>query len=329
MNTFLRYVALKALFYIISGFLVITFNFVIIRLIPGNPVEIIVKLLQAEGINTGGQQFVIEYEREFGLTGNILTQYVSYLTQLLHGNLGISISHFPLPVSQLVKNAIPWSIGLLGISTLISFAVGTFLGALIGWRSGGFMSSGLYGLMVLLSRMPYYILGLMLAYVFAFLIPIFPSAGAYNPLVSSWPQLILSIIRHATLPALSLVISQIGWWAISMRALVTTIQGEDFIVMAKAKGITESRLFRNYVVRPALPPQFFGLMIAMGNIVSGSLLVEVIFAYPGVGYLLFSSIEALDYTLIQGIFLTIVFSVLIALFLVEVFYPLLDPRARV
>ena len=328
MNSFLKYFLYKLAFYSVSAFLLITFNFMLIRLIPGNPVQIIVKLLQEEGINTGGQQFVQEYEREFGLNGNILSQYTSYLFQLAHGNLGISMSHFPLPVSSLIVNALPWSIGLLGVSTLLSFVIGTFLGALIGWRGGGRMGNGAYALMVFFSRMPYYMLGLILAYVFAFIIPVFPAAGAYNPLVTSPIPLVVSILRHAILPALSLVLSQVGWWAISMRALVTTIQGEDFIILGKAKGLSSRTLFRNYVLKPALPPQVFGLMISMGYIVSGSLLVEVIFAYPGVGYLLFTAIEALDYTLIQGIFLTIVLAVLAALFIVEVLYPLVDPRVR-
>ena len=323
-----RYFVEKACMYLASMFTAVTLNFIIIRLIPGNPAEVLKELLRQQAVSVGAVKFVEEYIREFGLDKDIPTQFVYYLFQLLHGNLGVSMTRFPVTVQELIARHLPWSIGLLGVSCVISFALGTLLGAFLGWSRNSRIAQVLYYLALYLSLTPYYLLALILVYLFVFLIPLFPFSGGYSISVSGGLNYILDILWHSTLPALSIVLSSAGWWALSMRAFMVNVLGEDFLRLAKAKGLKPARIFRLYALRNAILPQTTGLALSMGNIVAGSLLVEVIFAYPGMGWLLFQAISCLDYNLIQGIFLITVTAVLTSIFIIELLYPLIDPRIR-
>ncbi len=319
-----RYVVGRIARYILVLFLAVTINFAIPRMIPGNPIQAMLQRLEMSGINAGGEAVVAEYTKLFGLEGNIFTQYVSYIKQLLRGNLGPSISYFPASVSGLISTRLPWTIGLLMVATIISFVAGNILGAALGWRKSK-TAKFFFPLFVFLNQIPYYILALVLVFLFAYIIPLFPPSGGVGFGIQGI-AIIPSIIYHATLPALSIILSSIGVWAIGMRALMLNVKGEDFIQLAEAKGLKENNIFMRYAMRNAILPQVTSLALSIGFIVSGAILTEVIFAYPGLGQLLLQAIGGLDYNVIQGITLLLVFAVSTATLIMDLIYPLIDSR---
>jgi peptide/nickel transport system permease protein len=299
--------------------------------VPGDPLGALSLKLAQVGGNLGGKALVEEYSRRFGLDKSPPEQYVAYLRQLAQGDLGYSIAVFPTTVGDLVKQAIPWSVGLLLVTTLISWTLGSIIGGIVGW--GGSRTRALRALFpvaLVLYTIPYYILAIILVFLLAFLWPIFPLSGAYSPgnQPSLTPAFVLDLLRHAILPALSIVLVSLGWWFLSMRSLIVSVKGEDFITWAEAKGLPPGRIFWAYAFRNALLPQATGLALSLGQIVSGALVTETIFGYPGLGYLIFSSIKSLDFPVIQGSILLVIVSVALVNLVLDLSYPLLDPRIR-
>ncbi|MCX8161844.1 MAG: ABC transporter permease [Candidatus Bathyarchaeota archaeon] len=214
---------------------------------------------------------------------------------------------------------------------MTSWSIGSLLGAIAGWKGGKSKIGKAMGLMALvLSNIPYYLLAIIMVFLLAYLIPIFPPSGGYTAgrIPSLSLEFILDVIYHSILPALCIIISGMGWWFLSMRSLIVNIKSEDFIILAEAKGLPDTEIMRSYALRNSLLPQVTGLAMALGNIFSGALLTEIIFAYPGIGWKLYTAIVNLDYTVIQGAILFIVLSVSTATFIVDVIYPLIDPRVR-
>jgi len=253
------------------------------------------------------------------------------LRQLAQGDMGYSISSFPSTVSDLLRQAIPWTVGLLLVTTLISWTLGSLIGGAVGWT--GRRSKPLQALVpvaLVLYTIPYYILALVLVYLLAYFWPVFPLTGAYT--IGTQPSLSLGFIgdvaHHAVLPALSIVLVSLGWWFLSMRSLIVSLKGEDFITWAEAKGLPEQRIFWGYALRNALLPQATGLALSLGHIVGGALITETIFGYPGLGYLIFNSIRTLDFPVIQGSILLIIISVALINLVLDLIYPLIDPRIR-
>jgi peptide/nickel transport system permease protein len=283
------------------------------------------------GGSLGGTELVEEYRRIFGLDQSLWTQYLRFLGELFRGNLGYSSGSFPSQVSDIIRLALPWTISLLTVTTLISWVLGSILGAVVGWKG---YKSRVFQMFVpvalVLYTTPYYILAIILVYLFSFQYKIFPISGAFSAGAQQGisAEYILDLLRHATLPALSIILVSLGWWFLSMRSLIRTLQGEDYIHFAEAMGLKERRILWGYAFRNALLPQTTGLAISFGHIVSGALVTEVIFAYPGIGWLIFSSIKNLDYPVIQGSVLLIILSVALANFLIDIAYPLIDPRIR-
>ena len=234
-------------------------------------------------------------------------------------------------MTDLLRSAIPWTIGLLTLTTILSWLLGSVVGAVVGWRG---RKAGIFRMLVpvalVLYTIPYYILAIILVFLFAFYWRLFPLSGAHS--VGMRPALsldfALDVLHHGTLPALSIVLVSLGWWFLSMRSLIISLRGEDYILNAEAMGIAERRILWSYASRNALLPQVTGLAISLGHIVGGALITEVIFAYPGLGYLIYNSIKSLDYPVIQGGVLLIIFSVALANFIIDVTYPLIDPRIR-
>lgn len=267
----------------------------------------------------------------FGLDKGLWEQYVSYLRELARGNLGYSIANFPSHVSDLLASALPWPLGLLLVTTLISWILGSFVGAVVGWRGRQSpLFQALVPVALVLYTTPYYILAIILVFLFAFHWRIFPLSGAYSTGVRpEWSlRFVLDLLHHAALPALSIILVSLGWWFLSMRSLITSLRGEDYILWAEAKGLPPRRILWAYAFRNALLPQATGLAISLGHIVGGALITEVIFAYPGIGWVLYNSIKGLDYPVIQGSVLLIIFAVALANFIIDVAYPLIDPRIR-
>lgn len=331
MTLYLRYVAKRLLSFAAVVLASLVINFLVPRLAPGNPIEAVVARLRDLGAMVGEEELVREYERMFGLEGDWLTQFLNYLCNVARGNLGYSIPHFPATVSGMIMRALPWTIGLLSTTVVLSWTIGTVLGALSGWRGTRSRLGEAFALAALgLYTIPYYVLAIILVYFLAYLLGLFPISGAYSPGVQ--PGLNLEFIRdviwHSMLPALSIVLASLGWWYLSMRSMITTIKGEDFILMAEAKGLPESMVLWSYAFRNALLPQVTGLALSIGRIVGGALLTEVVFSYPGIGWLLYAAIMAADYPVIQGITLLVTLSVCTATFILDLIYPLIDPRVK-
>ncbi len=307
-----------------------TLNFFIPKFTPRNPIR--EKLMEQASRNgyipPGFEEMVQSYEKKFGLDQPVWKQYLIYMNDMAHFNLGYSMSNFPKTVPELIGQAIWWTLGLLSVTTLITFFIGTLLGALMAWqRSGFFVRNILPGLLVL-SAVPAFIVGLLLIYFVAFKWKLLPLGGAYDTTkLPAWDwKFMLEIVKYATLPALAFVLTSAGGWAIGMRGMMVTVQGEDYMTFGEAKGLKNWRLFYKYAVRNALLPQVTGLAIAFSYIVGGSVLVEVIFRYPGLGTLLANAIRQLDYFLIYGIVFILTVAIGIAMFIIDLVYPLLDPR---
>jgi peptide/nickel transport system permease protein len=257
-------------------------------------------------------------------------QYLLYWQDLLRLNLGVSLAYYPQTALEMIARSAPWTIGLLTVSTLIAFVLGTVLGALMAWPRTSRIAMGLSPIFMTLSAIPYYLVGMLFIYLIAMRWRLLPVGGAFTSgttLTLSWPM-ILDIGRHAILPAASIVLSGIGSWGLGMRAMMTTTLGEDYLHMAEAKGLKPQTIFKDYALRNALLPQVTSLAISLATVMSGAVLVEVIFGYPGVGNLLFKAIAGNDYFVIQGISLFIILSIGIVLLALDLLYPLIDPRIR-
>jgi peptide/nickel transport system permease protein len=309
-------------------FLAISVNFLIPRAMPGDPVETMMSRMAAQGGSSDMQAMIASYQAKFGLDQPLWRQYLSYLNRITHLDFGYSIAQYPATVTQVIGGGIIWTLGLLGLSTLVSFAIGTLLGGLMAWPRSSRLVRIVAFPLLLLSAIPYFVLGLVLLFIFAIVLKMLPSSGGYPydlDLGFNWPS-ILGIIRHATLPALSIILATIGTWTLSMRGMVVSILGEDFIGFAEAKGLPRTRIFFAYGLRNAMLPQFTHLGLALGHVISGAILVEVIFAYPGIGYDLYQAIQNNDYFVIQGIVLLLSVSIALAMFILDLVYPLIDPR---
>jgi len=307
-----------------------TLNFLVPRLAPGNPVrERLVTAMQQGGpMQQGIEEMVRAYNAQFGLDQPLYIQYLKYMGAALHLDFGYSITQYPVKVLPLIMNALPWTIGLLLVATLLSFTVGTLLGALMAWpRAPRIFRYGVPPLMGL-SAIPYYLLGLILVYLLALTVPLFPLTGGYSigATIQLTPAFAWDVVRHATLPALSIVLAGIGFWALGMRAMVITTEGEDYMVFAEAKGLRPKRIFFRYATRNAILPLVTALAIQLGHIVSGAVIVEIVFGYPGMGNLLFQAIAASDYFVIYGVVFMTVLSITLATLVIDLVYPLLDPR---
>jgi len=326
-----RYVMKRIATYLITLVAAFTVVFLISHLAPGDPIGAILTQMSLRGQQIpDGEKLVEAYRKMFGLEGNLFQQYVAYLSQVLRGNFGLSLAFFPTPVTQLITRALPWTIGLLTVTVIVSWILGNLIGALIGWFSESKINAIIAAISLVLSRIPYYVLAIVLILVFAVYIPILPSSGAMS--MGAIPEFslsfILNLLRHAALPALSIILASLGGWVIGMRSLMINIQGEDYILFAEAKGLKRSTIMMRYAARNALLPQVTGLALSLGYIVSGALLTEAVFAYPGLGNLYITALGLNDYNLIQGMTLLIIFTVLTANLIIDLLYPLLDPRIR-
>jgi len=321
---------------LIQLFLVIwvagTINFIIPRLIPGDPVASALAKMAAAGNAAAidAQALKKVYDEKFGFDQPITSQYVNYWVDIAHGDLGVSVVNFPQPVTQKIASAVPWSIGLLGIATFIAFFIGTFAGALVAWPKSPRLVRIIAPPFLLLSSIPYYLLAILLVSFFSVGLRLFPPASGFSPTtIVGWNvDTALDIANHAFLPALSIVLGAIGFWSLGMRSLMVNVLGEDYITYAESKGLSSRRVFVRYGMRNALLPQVTALALALGTIVSGAVLVEAIFNYPGLGGLLFASILGKDIFVINGIVFVLIITLAIAVFVIDMIIPVLDPRIR-
>lgn len=309
-----------------------TINFMIPRMIPGDPIDTALASLAARGgsVTFDAVALKASYNEKFGFDKPLVSQYVNYWSDVAQGNLGFSIANFPQPVTQKIGAAIPWTIGLLGVSTVIAFLIGTFAGALLAWPSSPRLVRILVPPFLLLSSVPYFLLAILLIFLFAVILGLFPPAGGFSPTtILGWNmKSVTDIAYHAFLPGLSIVLGAIGFWSLGMRSLMVNVLGEDYIVYAESKGLKPTRIFIRYGMRNALLPQITALALALGTVVSGAVLVEAIFNYPGLGGLLFGSILSKDIFVINGIVLMLIVTLAVAVFVIDLIIPILDPRIR-
>lgn len=325
----LRYFARRIGMFILVIFVAASFNFLIPRLAPGNPIGAITsRMAQASAGIENGQAMFEAYRKRFGLDEPIYVQYGKYLWNTVRLDFAESLSAYPAEVWEIIRPAIVWSIGLIGVSVLITFVLGITVGALVAWKGTPRIVKALLPMTMFGGVLPYYLMAMLLLYVFAFTTRLLPMSGAYDsgiPKELSGPY-IGSILRHAVLPALSIILTSLGAWALTMRGLVVNTIGEDYMLLADAKGLSKRRILWWYSVRNAIPPQVTHLAIALGYVVSGSILVEIVFSYPGLGYQLYMAIVNSDYTVIQGITLILAGSVGLCVLIIDLIYPRLDPR---
>jgi len=315
-------------FYLLAAWASLTLNFLIPRLMPGNPAAALVARSQGQL----DPEAIEALRKAFGFTDEPLgMQYLTYLSQVLQGNLGISVTHFPAPVTEVIATGLVWTLFLAGVAAIIAFGVGTVLGIVAAFTRGSRLDKALPPVLIFLGAFPYFWLAMLLLYVFGLTLGWLPLRHAYDDGLSpelSW-EFIGSVIEHAVLPAAAIVMATTGGWLLSMRNAMIGVLAEDYITMARAKGLPERQVMFRYAARNALLPNVTGFGMALGFVLSGSLLTEIVFSYPGQGYLLIQAVRGNDYPLIQGLFLTITLAVLGANWLVDLVYVWLDPRTRV
>ena len=319
--------------YIMVVFVGVTITFIIPRLSPSDPVQAQINRQMTSGVNFTKEQledFRTSLTSLYGLEGSAWSQYWDFWHRLFKGDMGRSLSSFPTPVTTLIRRSMPWTLGLLLSATIISWILGNLLGGLASYYPKNKILGGIDVLSQAIRPIPYYILALLLIILFAYLWPIFPIRGAYP--MGTRPSMTLrfaiTVLYHSILPALSLVVGGMGAWFIGMKALTSNIISEDYVVYAEAAGLKERKILFGYVMKNAMLPQVTGLALNLGLIFNGSLILEVIFSYPGLGLLAYQAILRTDYSLILGITLFSILGVATAALILDLLYPLFDPRVR-
>ncbi|RMI39601.1 ABC transporter permease [Streptomyces triticirhizae] len=327
----MRYYVRKLGFYLVALWAALTLNFFIPRMMPGNPVDALLGKLQQRGGQVG-PEVRESFEALLGSDSGepLWNQYFTYLGNLARGDLGIATSAFPAKVSDVIGQSLPWTVGLVGIATLLSFALGVVLGAVVGWKRGSWLDH-LVPATTVLSAVPYFWLALIFVLIFSSQLGWFPLNHGYDVALSTgwnW-EFISSVIEHGTLPALTIVVSSVGGWLLGMRNMMVSTISEDYILTAQAKGLRNRRIMSRYAARNAVLPSVAGFAISLGFVVSGSIITEQVFSYPGIGSRLLSAVQNSDYALMQGIFLVITVAVLGANLVIDLLYGAIDPRTRV
>lgn len=331
-----RYLAIRSLYAIATSFVAIVLNFLLPRLTPGNPA--VTALVTTYHYLPPGKLKLLE--AQFGLTNAPLyVQFETYFVNLLHGNLGFSFHYYPQTVVQVIAEHLPWTLFLLGTATLISSFLGVVIGRIVGWKSGTRGETVTSSIFIGLTSLPYFwfaiILQLLLAVDLVIRIGttsfhIFPINGSYSIFLNPGftPQFIYSALRHSALPLISIVVTAFPGFALTMRNTMVNLNKEDYITMAKAKGLHEYDIVKKYAGRNAVLPVSTHIVLAFGYIVAGAFFVEIVFGYQGIGYVLYEAVTSQDFPLTDGIFLVITFTVIIANFVADLLYAYLDPRVQ-
>lgn len=326
----MRAVVRRLEFFLVTLWAALTINFILPRVMPGTAVEAMMTRFRGQ-INPAALRVM---EIAFGTNSHqsVWSEYLQYLWNMVRGKFGISVLFFPTPVSEILKGAIAWTLGLVGVTTIIAFVLGTLLGMVASWHRRGFVDSVILPISVATVALPYFWVGLVLIYIFSMKLGFFPSGFGYDVLSGqgvsfSW-SFISSVIDHGILPGVSIIVTSIGSWLLLMRNNMLGSLSEDYVRMARAKGLKNRRIMLAYAGRNAILPSVTGFALAIGFVVSGALLVEIAFNYPGLGYLLYQAVTSKDYPLMQAIFLFITVAVLLSAVLADIANAIIDPRVR-
>jgi peptide/nickel transport system permease protein len=324
----MSYIVRRLEFFVITVWAALTINFILPRVMPGNPGEAM--LVRFHG--RVSPQAIKTIEAAFGVHSdqNVAQQYLQYMVDTLRGDLGTSLTYFPSSVGDVIKQGLPWTVGLVGMATVVAFLVGTLLGMLSAWRRGGFLDAILPPVFIVISAFPYFWLALLALLLFAITLGWFPLGFAYELTSSinlSW-SFAGEVVWHGFLPALTIVITSIGGWILTMRNTMISTLAEDYVKMARAKGLSPVRIMLMYAGRNAILPNLTGFAMSLGFVISGAILVEIVFNYPGLGFMLLQAVNSQDFALMQALFLLITLAVLIAVLAADFVTAWLDPRTR-
>ena len=325
----MRYALRKFGLLLLTLWAAVTLNYILPRLMPGSPADAAIAKLSQNGPVSPATRASVE--ALLGVpSGNWWTQYTTYLDNVVHLRFGVSYTFFPQSVSSLVATALPWTLVLVGLVTILAFVIGSLIGVAAAWHRGSRLDtlptlSGAF-----LSAFPYFWTALLLLFFLGYVLGWFPTSGAYG--AASTPTFtwgfFTDALDHAVLPALTILTTSVGGWILGMRNSMIGTLGEDYVTFAEANGLSGRTVALRYAARNALLPNLTGFGLALGGVVGGSLLVELVFGYPGIGYLLYSAVTNRDFPLMQALFLMITVSVLVANFIVDILYGILDPRTR-
>lgn len=321
----MRYFAKRGGLFLITLWAALTVNFAIPRLMPGN--EAAAVLATFRGVNPAAVR-ALNIEFGVGVHHNLLSSYFQYLGNILTGKFGTTAEG--VSVAHEIISTMPWTIGLVGVTTVIAFAIGTFVGAISAWRRGGRIDGLLPPLLFIVSTVPMFFVGLLLIYIFAIQLNWLPLSSNYSlgATPSFTPSFIWDVIKHALLPGLSLVIVTAGLWVYSMRNNMVTTIAEDYVKMARAKGLSSARIMFDYAARNAILPNLTGFAMQLGYVLGGAIVIEYLFSYPGLGYQFYTATTDHDLPLMQGLFLFYTLAVLICVLLADLVTAMIDPRTR-
>ncbi|HEX3984029.1 MAG TPA: ABC transporter permease [Acidisoma sp.] len=324
----MRYILRRLGFFIVTLWAAMTVNFFLPRLMPGNPA--MAMMARFHGRLSGQSLHAMEVAFGVNADESVVAQYFAYIGNSFTGQFGRSLTFFPQPVSHVVFQALPWTLGLVGVTTVIAFILGTLIGMVGAWQRGGWFDSILPPLFIILSAFPYFWIGLVAILIFSISLDWLPTGFGYtngSNISLSW-SFIWDVVRHAILPAGTIVITSIGGWILTMRNNMIMTLNEDYVRMARAKGLSSARIMFDYAGRNAILPNLSGFGMSLGFVVSGAILVEYVFSYPGVGYMMLQAVLNEDFPLMQTLFLFITIAVLLAILAVDAVTVLLDPRTR-
>lgn len=329
-----KYILPRIFQYFLVIFVGVTVAFFAPRLTPLDPVITALNQMSAYGASFMSAEAVDEIIASltelYGLEGSLMEQYSKFWGRIIRGDFGPSLSMFPTPVMKLIMRSLPWTAGLLVTSALLSWLIGNILGCIAGYFNDKKWSKVLETVAMSIYPIPPFIMALSLLIIFGYVFPVFPMVGGFG--IGLTPgfnmEFILNLLTHAFLPALSLIIIGSGWWFLSMRHLTTNITSEDYVTHAEVMGIPKGKILTRYVLRNALLPQVTALALQLGGIFSGAVIVETVFSYPGMGFLLFMAVNTGDFNLMMGVTLLSVIGISTMVLFIDLIYPLIDPRVR-
>lgn len=327
-----RYLIPRLIQYILVTFLGLTAVFLFPRFLPVSPIEQQLSQYQTFGVYVSPEQqeeMIQTLKQLYGLEGTLWEQFVVFWKRLFRGDFGPSLSRYPTPVTKVIGNSLPWTIGLLSTTTILSWIIAVFVGGIVGYYRKRWMEA-LDTFVMIIRPIPYYVMALILLILLAYVFPIFPLSGGIGigrGLTFSW-QTILSILKHAILPAFTLLIVGISWQFQSMKLISQAVRTEDHVWYSRTAGVDDRKIVFNHVIRNAMLPMITQLGLQFGSIFSGTLITEMVFAYPGVGWVLYDAVMKADYNLIMGIMCISVIAVTTSIFFLDLIYPFFDPRVR-
>ena len=324
----MRFALRRLAFFALTLWVALTLNFLLPRLMPGNPAVAMISKFKG-GVSPEALKTL---ETQFGVNSHqsLVSQYLSYLGNMASGRFGTSLSEYPASVGHIVLNAIPWTLGLVGLTTILAFVLGTGIGIAGAWRRGGPLDSIMPPVFVVTSVIPYFWLGLVMILVFGVQLKWLPYFFSYDYALTPTFSFafIGNVIEHALLPAATLLVTTIGTWILTMRNTMITTLAEDYVRMARAKGLSSRRIMLDYAARNAILPNLTGFAMSLGFVLGGAILIEYVFNYQGVGYWLLNAVNNEDYPLMQALFLLITLAVLLAILAADIATAVLDPRTR-